>query len=128
MGETEGNRPLTEEERALARYMLQHGTTEARDFIEQLERAEVTSWRCPCGCASINFQLRGHAPAPPGVHVLGDYVFDSDGEHSGAFIYSCEGILSGIEVYGLSGDAPHFLPAPLTLRPLPSDSSSGAGG
>lgn len=47
---------------------------------------------------------------------------------SGAFIYSCNGVLSGIEVYGLSGDAPHFLPAPLTLRPLSSESPSVAGG
>jgi len=52
--------------------------------------------------------------------MLGDFVFESNGEHYGAFIYSCEGILSGIEVYGLSGDAPPFLPAPLSLRPLPS--------
>lgn len=123
MSEAEGSRPLTEEERTLARYMLQHGGAEARDFLEQLDRAEVTPWRCPCGCASINFQLRGHAPAPPGVHMLGDYVFESGGEHYGAFIYSCEGILSGIEVYGLSSGAPSFLPAPLSLRPLPSDSS-----
>jgi len=28
----------------------------------------------------------------------------------------------------VSGGAPHFLPAPLTLRPLSSESSSGAGG
>ena len=120
MSQAERNRPLTEEERTLARYMLQHGSTEAHDFLEQLERAEVTPWRCPCGCASINFQLGGLAPAPPGVHMLGDFVFESNGEHYGAFIYSCEGILSGIEVYGLSGDAPPFLPAPLSLRPLPS--------
>ena len=116
----EGNRPLTEEELLLARYMLQHGNAEARTFIEQLEIAEVTPWRCPCGCASINFQLRGTAPAPPGVQILGDYVFDAGGDHSGAFIYSCDGLLSGIEVYSLSGDAPHFLPAPSSLRPLAS--------
>lgn len=126
MDPNSGNRPLTEQERVLARYMLEQGAEEARGFIEQLEYAEVTPWKCPCGCASINFQLRGQAPAPPGVHILGDYVFDSDGEHSGAFIYSCEGVLSGLEVYGLSGDAPHALPSPLSLRPLPNGDSAFA--
>lgn len=124
MSSTEPNRPLSEPERMLALYMLEHGTAEARDFVPQLELAEVTPWRCPCGCASINFQVRGRDPAPPGVHVLGDYVFGTEHELSGAFIYSCEGILSGLEVYGLAGDAPSSLPQPLALRPF-ADAASG---
>jgi hypothetical protein len=124
MTDIERNRPLTEPERVLALYMLEHGGAEARDYIAQLELAEVTPWRCPCGCASINFQLRGRAPAPPGVHVLGDYVFGAKHELSGAFIYSCDGVLSGLEVYGLAGDAPSTLPLPLSLRPFPDPASS----
>jgi hypothetical protein len=113
MSKSVGNRPLTEQERMLARYMLEHGTSEPRSFIEQLDRAEVTPWRCPCGCASINFQLRGQTLAPPGVHILGDFVFDSEGEHSGAFIYSCEGVLSGLEVFG---GCAAFLAGPLVAK------------
>ncbi|AJY04817.1 hypothetical protein AK36_3147 [Burkholderia vietnamiensis LMG 10929] len=60
---------------SLARWMLEHGEPKARDFLEQLAEAEVTPWRCPCGCGSINFQIKGRDPAPPGVHVLGDFIF-----------------------------------------------------
>jgi hypothetical protein len=52
------------------------------------------------------------------MRLLGDYWFEHDGEVSGAFIYECGGALAGIEVYGLSGDSPAFLPTPDALRPL----------
>ncbi|WP_301752977.1 hypothetical protein [Burkholderia vietnamiensis] len=71
----ERNRPLAASEMSLARWMLEHGEPKARDFLEQLAEAEVTPWRCPCGCGSINFQIKGRDPAPPGVHVLGDFIF-----------------------------------------------------
>jgi len=108
------NRPLTDTERRLVRWMLENGTAEAKDFLPQLELAEVTPWRCPCGCASINFQIKGYAIAPPGVHVLGDFLF---GESNGVFIYESDGILSGLEVVGYAGTAPNSLPAPESLRP-----------
>jgi hypothetical protein len=68
----EQNRPLSASEMSLARWMLEHGEPMARAFLEQLAVAEVTSWRCPCGCGSANFQIKGGEPAPPGVNVLGD--------------------------------------------------------
>ncbi|WP_192387873.1 hypothetical protein [Burkholderia cepacia] len=37
-----------------ARWTLEHGEPEALAFLEQLAVAEVTPWRCPCGCASID--------------------------------------------------------------------------
>lgn len=97
--------------------MLENGTAEAHDYLVQLELAEVTSWKCPCGCASFNFRINGQPEAPPGVHILGHYLVGSGDSLSGAFIYSSAGILSGMEVYGLVGDAPHVLPAPEELRP-----------
>ena len=38
----EQNRPLTDAERDLARWMLEHGTEEAKQYLDQLELAEVT--------------------------------------------------------------------------------------
>ncbi len=114
----EHNRPLTDAEHQLARWMLENGTPEAKQYLSQLELAEVTPWRCPCGCASINFQIKGHPEALPGVHVLGDFLMGEGENQSGAFIYSNEGLLSGLEVYGLAGDAPRALPRPEELRPL----------
>ena len=111
-------RPLTDAERALARWMLEHGTSEAPPFLSQLELADATDWKCKCGCASFNFQIRGESPAPPGVHILGDFLFGADSEPSGVFIFESGGILSGVEVYGLAGDAPKLLPRPHELRPF----------
>jgi len=98
--------------------MLEHGSAEARSFISQLELAEVTPWRCQCGCASINLQLKGHPEAPPGVHILGDFCFGRGDNLAGIFIFASDGLLSGIEVYGLAADAPNVLPVPCSLRPL----------
>jgi hypothetical protein len=96
--------------------MLEHGTPEAAAFLPQLELAEVTPWRCECGCASINFRVRGHPEAPPGVHPIADFVFGEGETLSGIFVFEKDGILSGLEVYGLAGDAPKRLPQPEELR------------
>ena len=98
--------------------MLEHGEPTAREFFEQLAAAEVTLWRCPCGCGSINFQITGREPAPPGVHILGDFIFGPDDEPAGIFIFESGGLLSGIEVYGLAGNAPAELPREDALRPF----------
>ena len=114
----EHNRPLMDAERRLARWMLEHGTTaEAEQYLAQLERAEVTPWKCSCGCVSMRFQIQGHAKAPPGVHILGDFLIGEGFHLGGAFIYSSGGLLSGIEFYGLAGDATRQLPRPEDLRP-----------
>jgi hypothetical protein len=106
----ESTRPLTESERTLARWMLEHGTSEAKSFLPQLERAQATSWRCKCGCASFHFKIEGHPPAPPGVNILGDFVFGRGDELNGIFIYESADILSGVELVGYAGTAPATLP------------------
>jgi hypothetical protein len=113
---SEGNRQLTEHERRLVRWMLEHGSPEAAHFLPQLELAEVTPWKCKCGCASIIFQIRGRTEAPPGIHPIADFIFGEVDTLSGIFIYEKSGTLSGLEVYGLSGDASKSLPEPEELR------------
>ena len=117
----EANRQLTEQERRLVRWMLDHGSSEAKAFLPQLDEAEVTPWKCPCGCASINFHIRGQPETPPGVHPIADFIFGEGEMLSGIFVFEKNGILSGIEVYGLAGDAPKQLPDSIDLRPI-SDS------
>jgi len=116
----ENSRPLTVAEHHLAKWMLEQGTPDAKEYLSQLELAEVTPWHCPCGCASINFQIKGHAEPPPGVHVLGDFLLGDSDKLSGIFIFSGGGLLRGIEVYGLAGDAPRVMPGPEELRPFES--------
>jgi hypothetical protein len=114
MTPNDANRPLSTAEYDLARWMLENGNSEARNFLSQLDDATVMPWRCPCGCASINFQIGKHPPAPPEVHILGDYMCGPLEDPAGAFIYSSGELLAGIEVYALAGEAPNALPtAPL---------------
>ncbi len=113
-----GNRQLTDHERRLVTWMLEHGGPGASDFLSQVGDAEVTPWRCACGCASINFQIRGKPEAPPGVEVIADFVFGEGDALSGIFLFAKDRILCGLEVYGLAGDAPKSLPQPEELRPF----------
>ncbi|WP_334022816.1 hypothetical protein [Burkholderia gladioli] len=118
------NRPLSSSEMSLARWMLEHGESHALEFLAQLAVAEVMPWRCPCGCGSIDFQIKGHEPAPPGVRVLGDFLFGPDDEPAGIFIFESGGLLKGIEVYGMAGEVPKRLPREDELRSF----SDGDGG
>jgi hypothetical protein len=81
----------------------------------------VTPYRCPCGCATLHFQIRGRPEAPPGVHVLAEFVFgDTQAEVSGIMIDESGGTPSVLEVYGMAGEAPRSLPEPESLRPFPT--------
>jgi hypothetical protein len=115
---SDNNRELTDHEKRLLRWMLEHGGPEAQAFLGQVDLVEVMPWRCLCGCASINFHIRGRPAPAPGVHPIADFVFGNDDTLSGIFVYEGGGTLSGLEVYGLAGEAPKSLPEPDELRPL----------
>jgi hypothetical protein len=110
------SRPLTSAEEQLVRWMLEHGKPEARAFLSQLELAQVTDWHCPCGCASIIFSVEGFPEPSGGLHPLADFVFGSGEDYSGIFVYEQSGVLAGLEVYGMAGDAPKSLPLSESLR------------
>jgi len=118
MGENESNRELTREERYLVRWMLEHGTADAPQYLPQLERVQVLPVRCPCGCASIDFSVDGQPKPTGGLHPLADFVFGTGDDLSGIFVFEQSGVLAGLEVYGLVGDAPKTLPSPESLRPF----------
>lgn len=112
------NRKLTLAEDQLIRWMLQHGTREAEAFIVQLDKAEVTPYRCPCGCASLQLSINGAAGPSGALRILADFLFGSEEEPSGIFVFEKSGVLAGLEVYGLAGDAPKTLPPVESLRPF----------
>ncbi len=100
------DRPLTSHEKQLIRWLLEHGNQEAQLFLSQLEKAKATSWRCPCGCASINLSIDSSPEPSGGLHILADFVFGSDTDLSGVFVFEKSGVLAGLEVYGLASEAP----------------------
>ena len=111
------DRPLTSEEYELTRWILENGKPEAKDFIEQLDRARVVAL-CPCGCANIDFEIEGLGKAPPGVHILGDFIYGDESNLCGVSVFESGGILSGLEVTGYAIEAPKTLPRPPDLRPI----------
>jgi hypothetical protein len=114
-----GAHPLTNAEYEIAQWMLEHGEPEAKAFLPQLRRARVAA-RCPCGCASIDFEIAGHPRPTGGLRILADFLYGGESDLSGVFIFERNGVLAGIEVYGLAGDAPKTLPEHASLRPFGS--------
>jgi len=113
-------RRLTHDGQQLIKWMLEHGSDEAALLLPQLELARATSWRCPCGCASFNIVLEGQESpvATNKMNVVADFVFGPDDQPNGIFIFEKGGLLAGLEVYGLAGDAPKSLPRSDVLRPF----------
>jgi hypothetical protein len=113
-------RPLTAEEHQLIKWMLEHGSQDALSMLPQLALAGATSSRCPCGCASLNLALEGKSSAEAGpMQIVADFVFGTEDRLSGIFLFEKGGMLAALEVYGLSDEAPAYLPACDVLRPFP---------
>src|SRR4051794_38888045 len=90
-------RPLTDDERALIRWMLDHsGADDASRYLSQSSRTSVIS-RCPCGCATVNFAIDGSAPPREGgMQILCDFEWRGpDNELMGAFVFARAGLLAG---------------------------------
>jgi hypothetical protein len=111
------HRDLTDEERTLARWLLEHGEPDTTPFVTQLGVAKVVA-RCPCGCASIDFEVEGRSPPSGHLRILSDYVYGDAETLTGIFIFERGGVLAGLEVYGLAGEAPSVLPNAQQLRPF----------
>jgi hypothetical protein len=96
--------------------MLEHGKQEAALLLPQLALARATSWRCPCGCASFNLAVEGRPIVEGHMRIVADFIFGPVDEPSGIFLFEKGGVLAGLEVYGLAGDAPKSLPVSEPLR------------
>jgi len=112
-------RPLTEKERSLTRWLIEHakcGEEEKKKYLSQLEAATVVRM-CECGCASIDFAIAGVASeqfAP--LHPFGDFI--AKDRRFGVFVFSKREDLAGVEIYPLgSVEASREFPDPSELVP-----------
>lgn len=113
------DRPLSNAENGLVKWLLEHGTEEGRSLLPQLSQARVIA-RCSCGCASVDFSVGRKVAASSGMSVVSDYRWDSpEGFCFGVFAFSKDGLLSGIDVWSIDGRVtPAKLPNPDQLRPI----------
>jgi len=112
------NRPLSDGERQLVCWMLEHGSVTAAGFLSQVHLLEVSPWKCSCGCASLQFEMKGFPAPAGGMRPLAEYTFQAGSERSGIFVYEQASRLAGIEVYGLTGEAAKALPSLGELEPF----------
>jgi hypothetical protein len=114
------DRELSSEERSLLLWLLEHGAPNAARFIPQLGSARVTA-HCSCGCASIDFSIAGTLPPCAGdMDILSDYSWrDSAGHLFGAFVFARGGLLAGLDLWSIDGQATATqLPQSSELTPI----------
>jgi len=111
-------RDLTDQERTITEWMIDHGTGEKELYRSQLAQATVVS-ACDCGCPSIDFAIGGKEPEDRTEReLLGDYFYGHENELCGVFVFACNGQLAGIEFYTLAAEeVPPEIPSPDSLRP-----------
>ena len=119
------DRDLTEREKEVVRWLLEHGGADAPRFLAQLDQARVYS-RCTCGCASIDFAIAGKRPKTFGVHVLADFQWKGEqGELFGAFVFESDDLLAGLDLWSIDGQAiPSCLPTIEELKPFGTPSGN----
>ena len=113
-------RPLTDHEEKLIRWLLEHGRSEAGQFLPQVADARVVGC-CPCGCASVDFAIKGQVPPlGAGMNDLAHYSWQSaDASTCGVFVYACGDLLGGLEVWSADGETnPTTLPEIDKLKPI----------
>jgi hypothetical protein len=116
-------RPLTPEEEKLLRWVLEHGTDEAKSYLPQIEgmRAKTS---CSCGCPSIVLVVSDDAPAA--IAAKERIVVDLSGQTAegisvGVLLFQDDGKLSELEIYPYGDEGKFGLPTIKSLSPFEAD-------
>ena len=113
------DRPLTNEERDLLRWLFENSEhVREPELAQEIEELHVIS-RCDCGCASVDFSVAGRAPAKHGIREVTDefYWTSAEGHINAVLAYEKDDHLAGLELYSVDGlSTPSELPNPEELR------------
>ena len=112
------NRPVNDAERELVLWLLRNGVLGAESLIKQVEGLRVES-KCSCGCPTVHFEVSGSAdPFVP--RILANFHGKTEnGEDVGVILWTDEGRISSLEVYGFGDEEISQLPLIDTLDSLP---------
>jgi hypothetical protein len=114
-------RPLTEDEERLLRWILEHGSDEAKSYLPQIEGMRAKS-SCSCGCLSIALEVLDEAAAAFASkdRIVADLLGQTaEGISVGVLIFQDEGKLSELEVYPFEDQSASFgLPTIESLSPF----------
>lgn len=98
-------RSLTLEEENLLRWILEHGSEEARSFLPQIEGMKAVR-SCICGCPTIRLVVAANLPLGclPTSRIVCDLEGDTaKGELVGVLLFQDDGKLSELEAYSIDG-------------------------
>lgn len=120
-GLTPVRRPLTDHERELLVWLIDHGTYKERPQLHaQIQRLSVRE-RCTCGCPTVYFALDGTPVPRKGECLVSDHLAVVNGMDVGVMLFETAGELSSLEVYSCPGtDEPFGLPEVASIRVVPA--------
>ena len=95
-------RPLTQNERDLIRWMVEHADPRAAHLLSQIDRLSVAA-KCTCGCPTIDLALDGEVVPGKGERVVSDWPAKVDGELVDVMLFETNGKINSLEVYSCSG-------------------------
>jgi hypothetical protein len=96
------DRPLTQQEQDLVRWLIEHSHLDASHLLPQIDRLRV-AWRCNCGCPTIDFALDGEPVGSKSEQLVSDWLADVEGMPVGVMLWQANGGISTLEVYSLPG-------------------------
>jgi hypothetical protein len=113
-------RPLTQEEERLLRWILEHGSDEAKSYLPHIQGMRAKS-SCSCGCPSISLVVSHNAL--PVADVKERIVADLSGQTAegisvGVLLFQDDGKLSELEIYPYDDEGAFGLPTIESLSPF----------
>ena len=98
-------RPLKSDEDKLLRWILEHGSEEARSFLPQVEGIRAVR-ACTCGCPTIRLEVSEGTPL--GRALRGRLICDllgrtAKGELVGVLLFQDDGRICELEAYSVDG-------------------------
>jgi len=97
-------RPLTGQERELIVWLLEHGPSDAKNFLPQLDVMPARS-SCDCGCPSIEFSVPLEAPyieTPLGTRAC--FTGVTKGYEAGLMLTAGSGALSELDYHSVNSE------------------------
>jgi len=112
------DRLLTDSERTLLRWLLEHGDSGAHDFIPQIDLVRVAG-QCGCGCATVDLAVDGFKGRKKGMSAVADFFYRTPlGSLCGAIVFVSGKRLTCLEIWSVDGqEVPSVLPAVDRLYP-----------
>ena len=113
--ETSKGRPISPQELAVVRWLLDHAATGDVFALNvgALEEARVTPG-CTCGCTSVDFVQGG--PRDESFIAADAFAVWPDGERAGVMLWARRDQITGIEVYDLDPDTSRRVITPELLQ------------